>query len=280
MEEVIHVDLDAVLRQRLPRHYRYIPRFLIRAAERFIRQDGLNGLLESNAGRKGADFCRGVLADLDVGCDIIGEDNLPDASDCRKLFVCNHPLGALDGIIFIDYIARRYGEPLYFVVNDLLMAVEPLRPVFLPVNKHGGQSREAAAALEDAFAGPRPVIMFPAGMVSRRRGREISDLSWHTMFVNHAIKYGRDIVPAFFEGTNTIFFYRFARLRERLGIKFNIEMLRLPAEIFYSRGKRYRLYFGKTVPVSGLAGGSHARATADAVRRIVYSLPDSFRGKL
>lgn len=273
-DEVIRIDLDGVLRQRLPRHYRYIPGFLIRAAERFIRQDGLNRLLESNAGRTGAEFCRGMLSDLDISCDIIGEENLPGVADCRKLFVCNHPLGALDGVIFIDYIARRYGEPLYFVVNDLLMAVKPLTPVFLPINKHGRQSRDAAAAIEEAFAGTRPIIMFPAGMVSRRKGRVITDLRWHTMFVNHAIKYNRDIVPAFFEGTNTDFFYRCARFWERLGIKFNIEMLRLPAEMFHSCGKRYRLYFGKTILVSELRGGHEARTTAEAIRRIVYDLPE------
>ncbi|MBR6639738.1 MAG: glycerol acyltransferase, partial [Muribaculaceae bacterium] len=54
---VIKIDVDEVLRSRLPRHYRYIPRFVIRWIERTICQGQLNELLQSNAGKVDADFC-------------------------------------------------------------------------------------------------------------------------------------------------------------------------------------------------------------------------------
>lgn len=86
------IDVDAVLRARLPRHYRYIPRVAVRWLERFIRQDSLNALLDSNAGLRDAEFCAGVLRDLDVDYRVMGEELLPPVSDRRVTLVCNHPL--------------------------------------------------------------------------------------------------------------------------------------------------------------------------------------------
>lgn len=134
------IDVAAVVRSRLPGHSRFIPGFVLGWLERLIRQQELNDLLRSNAGLEGAEFCRGVLSDLDVTYNVIGEENMPDGADRRVVYVCNHPLGALDGIALIDMVARHHAcEPL-FVVNDLLMAVRPLERVFVPVNKFGSQS--------------------------------------------------------------------------------------------------------------------------------------------
>ncbi|MDE6489724.1 MAG: glycerol acyltransferase, partial [Muribaculaceae bacterium] len=213
------IDVDAVMRARLPRHYRYMPRIAVKWLERFIRQDGLNALLESNAGLRGADFCAGVLRDLDVEYRVSGEELLPPPTDRKVTLVSNHPLGALDGIALIDYVSRRYGGKVRFVVNDLLTAVEPLRDVFVPINKHGRQNRGDAAGVDEAFASDDPVLVFPAGMCSRRSGDGVRDLAWHKMFVNKSIEYRRTVIPLFFDGENSKFFYNFAKIRTALGIK-------------------------------------------------------------
>ena len=160
---VIKIDVDEVLRSRLPRHYCYIPRFVIRWIERTICQEQLNELLQSNAGKVDADFCNGVLKDLNISLDIKGSENLPPREKSRVVIVSNHPLGGLDGIALIDFFSRYYGGKIHFVVNDLLMAIKPLNGVFLPINKHGKQSRQSFQAIEDAFAGDNPIIIFPAG---------------------------------------------------------------------------------------------------------------------
>ncbi len=165
--DAMRIDLDGVLRQRLPRLSRFIPRFAVEWMKRTIRQDDLNRILEENAGLEGADFARGALKSLDIKVEARFEDRLPSPAERRVLYVSNHPLGGLDGLALIDYVQRRHGGNVYFVVNDLLSAVKPLESVFLPVNKFGRQNREAVKAVEDAFAGDDPVIMFPAGLVSR-----------------------------------------------------------------------------------------------------------------
>nr|MDE6126692.1 glycerol acyltransferase [Muribaculaceae bacterium] len=160
----IKLDVASVLRERAPRLSRLIPGGVVRWLERTICQDDMNRLLEENRGLTGADFCRGVLSSLEIGIDVRNADALPPKEDRRVVFVSNHPLGGLDGMALIDVVQAHYGGQVWFIVNDLLMAIKPLNDVFLPINKHGAQSRRAAAAIEEAFAGNDPVLIFPAGL--------------------------------------------------------------------------------------------------------------------
>jgi len=269
----IQIDVDKVIRQRLPRYYRFIPRWLIRWIEKTICQKELNSLLISNDGRRGCDFCHGVLDDLDVKCQVLNPHMLPPREDCRVIFVSNHPLGALDGIAYIDLLGKTYGPRLHFIVNDLLMAVESLRDVFLPINKHGRQDRLSSQAIDKAFAGDAPILIFPAGLCSRKGDDgKIADLKWQKMFVNKAIEYKRDIIPLYFDGRNSSFFYNFARLRTKLGLRLNIEMIYLPKEIFRARGSRFSFTVGQRIPYTTLQGGSRALAEAAGIRDKVYAL--------
>lgn len=267
----MQIDVASVLRARLPRHYRYIPKPLIRWVERTICQDQMNEMLRVNAGLRDADFCRGVLAHLGITWHARGHVDLL-ASTPRPLIVSNHPLGGLDGIVMIDFITRTCGPGMRFLVNDLLMAIEPLSGVFLPVNKHGSQSRSATAAIDAVFASDVPLVIFPAGLVSRRRQGSVADLTWRKMFVNKAIASGRPVIPVHFSGHNSSFFYTFANLREHLGLKFNIEMVYLPREVFRAAGSEFTISVGEPIPPSELRGGSAAAATAADIRAKVYEL--------
>lgn len=266
------IDIDKVLRERLPRYYRFIPRPLIAWMKHEVCQDGLNELITRADGLEGAEFCRSVLDYLRTDYTLHDAVRLPAPEDRHITYVSNHPLGGLDGMALIEMVTRHHGIEPYFIVNDLLMAVEPLRKVFVPVNKHGRQSRSDSLGVENAFASDRPVIVFPAGLVSRKgKGGKIADLRWRKSFVTLSRASGRDIVPLYFDGTNSSFFYSLAKARERLGLKFNYEMIRLPRELMLSRGKLYNIYVGDRIPSSRLHGASPEDLTL-AIRRIVYSL--------
>lgn len=271
--KAMRIDLDAVLRSRLPRGSRLVPRFVVNWLKRTICQDSLNEMLEVNRGKRGADFCRGVLDHLDIRVDVVGEENLPPADRRRVTIVSNHPLGGLDGMALIAWATERWGCDVKFIVNDLLMAIEPLSDVFVPINKHGGQSRRAIDGIDKAFEGDAPVIVFPAGLVSRMgKDGAIRDLEWQKMFVNKSARYGRDIIPIHFSGHNSSFFYKFARRRTRLGLKFNIEMIYLPREVFRNKGSRFKISIGTVIPASSLTPGAGASRQAAAIKDIVYSL--------
>lgn len=269
----MRIDLPAVLRAKLGKNARWVPRALVRRLERTICVNQLNELLEHNYPRRGADFCRGVFDDLDVTVRARGVENLPDPSHRRVIIASNHPLGGLDGMALIDFFTRYFGGKVHFLVNDLLMAVEPLSDVFVPINKHGAQSRDAMKRLDELFEGDDPILVFPAGLVSRLGANgEIKDLEWKKMFVNKAISSHRDIIPVHFSGHNSKFFYKFARRRKRIGLKFNVEMIYLPREVFRSRGKTFDITCGPIISRQTLKGGKDAAATAARIKEQVYSL--------
>lgn len=278
-DQTLQIDVDAVLRQRAPKYYRLIPKPLIRWLERTICQSEMNGFLQRHGHKRDAEFCHALVYDeLGISVDFAGTQNLPPTDMRRVLFVSNHPLGGLDGMILIDYLQRRYGGRLGFVVNDLLSAVKPLEGVFLPINKHGAQSRESVAAIDNFFASDDPMVMFPAGLVSRRQKKGIvKDLEWQKMFVTKARQSGRLIIPVHFCGENSPFFYKFAKFRKNIGLKFNIEMIYLPREVFRARGKRFEVVFGKPISPESFGKGMPAAEIAQKIKETVYELHNAQR---
>lgn len=273
--EPIKIDVDGIIRKRLPRHYRYIPRFLIRWVENIICQKRMNEMLVGLRGLYDADFCRGLLDQLRIQYEIKNAENLPPVEKKRFLLVSNHPLGALDGVVMIDYLTRLYGGKVKFVVNDLLLAISPLKGVFVPINKHGRQSRKASCDVDEAFASDDPVIVFPAGMCSRRQSDgSICDLEWRKMFVNKAVEHQRDIIPVYFNAQNSSFFYKFAKFRTRIGLKFNVEMILLPREMLNKEDARFEMVVGKPIEYQALKNGKYAKEQAAEIKELVYKLKE------
>jgi putative hemolysin len=241
--------------------------------ERIIKQDGLNKILTDMGDKKGVDAADIALADLNVSYNALDEGNIP--SEGRFIFASNHPLGGLDGMALISLIGHRYDGEIKFIVNDLLMAVKPFDNVFMPINKHGRQSREYAQEIEKQYNGDKQMITFPAGLCSRRlKGGKIGDLTWQKFVVSQAISSKRDIIPVLFDGRNSKFFYRFAKFREKLGIKFNIEMVLLPREMFKCSGQKFDVYFGKPIKWQDL-DSKNVRGEAERIRELVYTLKNT-----
>jgi putative hemolysin len=267
--EPMRIDVDKVLRERLPRHYRYIPRFAVRWLERTICQDRLNDILQQMAGKNSVEAATAALQEMDITIRATGLEQLPEG---RYMFVSNHPLGGLDGLALISLLGNRYDRKIKFLVNDLLMAVEPLRGVFLPVNKYGSQSRVAASQIDEALQSDNQFITFPAGLCSRMQDDgTIADLPWQKAAVAHAVNYNRDIVPVYFDAVNSRFFYRFAKWRKKLGIRFNIELIFLPKEMIKKSGSTLHAVIGTPIPWTSL-DGTHPKQEAARLRDIVYNI--------
>lgn len=264
------LNVGDVLKSKAPRYAKYLPRFVVKWFEHTICQDKLNDILDRFEGKIGVEFASAVIDDLNITLHINGVENIPHQG--RFIFASNHPLGALDGIALISYLGKRYDNNVKFLVNDILMNVEPLTNVFLPINKHGGQDRKAASIINDAFSGNDQIITFPAGLCSRNlKGSIIEDLQWKKGFITKSIEYRRDIIPIYFEGYNSRFFYRLGKIRRQLGLKINIEMIYLPSEIFKSRNKIYKIWFGKPISYKKFDSSKSALEWALDVRKAVYN---------
>ena len=273
---MLQIDLTGIIRNRVKGWKNLlIPDALLHSLEKVIHQDELNELLRVTYPKTGSDFAEALYERLNLRMEVAGTENIPAAG--RFIFASNHPLGGLDGIGIVKVLGGIYGdENIRVLVNDLLMHVEPLRTVFLPINKYGSQGREAAANINKAYESDRQIVVFPAGLVSRlQTDGTVRDLEWQKSFVQKAIKYKRDIILMHFEGLNRPRFYQTARWRKRLGLKINIEQALLPAELCAAHDKTFRISFMPPVSHTKLkqmaADGKSPAAIAEALRRMLYS---------
>jgi len=268
-EEVLQIDVQKVLESKNPSLAKTVPSFLINYLKRIIHQDEINELLRMNSHLKDAGFVRATLDYMKTTYRVYGSENIPVTG--RYIFVSNHPLGGLDGLVFMNELSKYYTN-IKFPVNDILMNIKNLSGFFLPVNKHGGQTREAIKQLEDVYTSDCQVLYFPAGLCSRKKKGVIKDLVWHKSFITKAVQHKRDVVPAFFSGKNSDFFYNLANIRAFLRIKGNIEMLYLPDEMFSQKGKDISLVFGRAIPWQTFDSSKSPSEWAEWVKSRSYEL--------
>lgn len=264
--DMFQIDVKEVLQQKAP-FLAKIPIF-VSWLKKTVHEEGINACLRSGGNVTGIAFAAAALDFFQARVEIRFTTRLDPQG--RYVFVANHPLGGLDGVALVKAIGDYFPE-LRFPVNDILLAIKRFQPVFIPINKLGGQSREGANQLEDAYLSrDQQVLMFPAGLVSRKIGGKIVDVKWQKNFIKKAIKHHRDIVPVHIEGRNSNRFYRIANWGKRLGFPI-IAMLYLPDEMFKQKNKTIRITVGEPIPYGNLNARS-AQDEADVIKQKVYEL--------
>ena len=267
----LKLDINAIIASKSERLAKCAPKFLIRWMKKIIHQDELNQILQYSNGTIDVEFADKVLQWLNVKSNVKFIDR--ESLDPRRkyIFVSNHPLGGLDGLTLISLFGKTFGN-IKFVVNDILMNVIPLRNIFVPVNKHGRMGKDYGQMIHDAYASDAQMLYFPAGLCSRLIKGEITDLEWKKNFIKQARKYNRDIVPIYFGGQNSKFFYRLAKIRKALGIKFNIEMIFLPDEMFKQKNSIFDVIIGKPIPISTIDTSKNLQQWCEEIREKCYEL--------
>lgn len=271
-----YIDLDNIIKSKAPGIYRRTPRFLINWLKRKVHVDELNEILRLYADKDGVDFMESVIGYFNLKLNVYGLDNLP--REGRFLFTSNHPLGGLDGICLSAIIGQKYDKKIRYQVNDLLMNIKNLRSIFIPINSVGHkQSKEYAQLINKAFLSDNQIVTFPAGICSRKQKGIIRDLEWKKNFIQKAIESKRDVVPIYFDGCNSKFFYRFANIRKTLGIKFNIEMLFLSDELFKQRNQTFSVVFGKPISYSIFDRSMSKAQWAEYIKEQSYDLAKTLK---
>ena len=271
------IDVEKVLFSKNPALAKTVPSFVINYLKKIVHQDELNELLKECGHLKDSEFIEAGLKFLNIRYKAYGQENIPERG--RYIFVSNHQLGGLDGLVFIHEISKHFRD-LKFPVNDILMNIENLSGIFLPVNKHGSQAKFAAAKIEEAYASDSQILYFPAGLCSRKKRGFIKDIEWHNSFITKAVQHKRDIIPAYFSGRNSNFFYNLSNLRNFIGIKANIEMLYLPDEMLRQKDKEIKLIFGKSIPWQTFDHAKSPSEWAEWVKSKSYDLQSDLMGKL
>lgn len=265
------INVQEVIRQKAPAIYRKIPGFVFPLLRKILHEKEINAFLYKEKDKVGVEFASAILEDFGCQVSLRGSENIE--KDKRYIFCANHPLGGLDGMALISQIGKIRPDVI-FPVNDMLLALPPLKPVFLPISKlhkNTGNRRN----LEEAFHGDNTLLYFPAGLCSRKQKGKIIDLEWKKTFVTQARNSGRDIVPVHISGRNSSFFYNLANLRTRLGLKANIEQIFLVNEMFKLRDQKICITIGKPIDHKSLHKDISDKEWAGRIKQHVYTLANN-----
>ena len=243
------IDVGEILRSKMGAKARFVPSPLVSWLKRIAHQDEVNKFLWDNRELVGTLWLEECVRYLDMTLEVEGEENLPPKDDGKLYtFVSNHPLGGIDGVALGSIIGRKYDDKFRYLVNDLLMNLPGLAPLCIPINKTGNQSRNFPAMVETGFKSDIHMLMFPAGLCSRRKKGIVRDLTWKKTFISKSVEYHRDVVPIHFGGQNSDFFYRLANFSDSYLKKVNVAMLFLVDEMYKNVHKKFRVKFGKPIP--------------------------------
>lgn len=242
------IDIDVILHEKMGEKSRYVPGFLVSWLKRIVHQDRVNAFLWESRDKSGVEWLEECVRYLDMTLEVKGRENLPSPNDGRLYtFVSNHPLGGEDGVALGAVIGRHYDGRFRYLVNDLLMNLPGLAPVCIPINKTGKQGRDFPRMVKAGFESRNHMLMFPAGICSRRHHGVIRDIPWSKTFISKSVEYQRDVVPIHFSGRNSGFFYRLANFSDRF-LPFNLAMLFLVDEMYKNVHKTFQITIGKPIP--------------------------------
>lgn len=271
MSDKKFIVIREVIAKKNPKLLKWLPGFVLSYIERIVHEDDINEVMCNIGHLDGLEFVDALITqELKVNVELKGVENIP--LEGGAVFASNHPLGGLDGIAFMHALGK-YRKDIKFLVNDILMNIKNLGPLFIPINKHGGQAREAMRVIDETYDSDQAMLVFPAGLVSRKRKNGvIKDLEWKKSFISKAKKYKKDVIPVYIDGHNSDFFYNLARFRKNIGIAANVEMFYLADEMFAQRGKKVTIVIGKPISYTHFDNTKTEQEWAEEFKEIVYAM--------
>lgn len=265
------IDVKNIFEKKNPTLAKLIPNFIYNYIRKVVHEDRANRILFENKDKYGLDFVRASLKDIDADIQVFGLENIPTKG--KHTLISNHPLGGLDGVAIMD-IVGRVRKDFFFLANDILLMLPNLKPVLVPVNKHGS-NLEYRQVLNKSFSEENIILIFPSGMVSRKIDGKIQDLVWKYSFLTQSKRNQRDIIPVLIDAHNSNKFYNIGLWRKKLGIKANIEMFFLVDEMFNFGGKKMKVYIGKPISYKQIDNRYSIKDWAMIYRKYIYSLKDN-----
>ncbi len=263
------INIKEVFTAKNPALARVMPGFVYRLIHSLLELDFINNLIVRHGHHLGIEFINKVVEEFNVTIKYHGLDNVPETG--RFIVASNHPLGGFDGMLLLKAVDEKLGNAK-FLTNDILLNIPQLKPLFVPINKHGGHSRDVAKALSETYNSDAQILIFPAGLASRKIKGKVTDLEWKKHFISKAIRYKRDVIPVFVAGRNSKRFYRVANFRKFFRIKWNLEMFLLPGETVRHRNTDVNIFFGKPIPYTTFNSTKTHQQWAEWVKEKTYRL--------
>lgn len=267
------IDVEKVIAEKNPKLLKWVPGFLLRYIKRILHQKEVNEFMAKHGHLRNLHFIDKVLSEFNTKVETRGLENIPEHGGF--ILSSNHPLGGFDGLALMQAVSHKRKD-IRFLVNDILLSFGTMDDLFVPINKHGSQ--HSLGKIEEAYRSENAVLIFPAGLVSRKQEGLVRDLEWKKSFIAKSLQYHKSIVPTFIDGKNSKFFYNLALWRKRLGIKANVEMFYLMDEMYKQRNKTITITFDKPVPSTVFDNTKTHKEWAALMKEHVYSLGEGKPG--
>jgi len=263
------IDINKILKDKNPKLEKWMPGFIINYLKRIFHQDEINKVLHETKDLKNFVFCNELIKRFNLKFESEGLENIPKKGGV--IFAINHPLGGFDAL-GLAYEISKIRPDVKFMVNDVMMNFSNVEDFMVGVNKHGAKTKDSVNQLNELFASDNAVLIFPAGLVSRKTNGSVVDSEWKKTFVVRAKKFQRNIVPIHITGELSNFFYGLSNFRKKIGIKANIEMMYLANETFKLKNKTFNITIGKPINYKMFDKSKTDLAWAAEVKNMVYDL--------
>lgn len=263
------IDIKKVISDKNPKLLKRIPGFIVRYLQRILHEKDVNQFVHDHKDDSPIEFCLSVMKKFNIQVTVTGIENIP--TEGGAILACNHPLGGMDAMALVTVLHEKRPD-IKFIVNDVLLHLENLQPIFVGVNKYGANATDSLKKVDETFQGDDLLCIFPAGLVSRKIKRNIRDLNWKKTFISRSKKYEKQIIPIYIDGKLSRFFYNLYNIRKMVGIKANIEMLYLVNELYKQHNKHIDIYIGTPIFAEQLDASKNYQEWADHIQNEVYNL--------
>ena len=149
----------------------------------------INKIYQELVDLHGLDFVQAFVERMEVEVEWEGNGLKKIPSEGGYITVSNHPFGAWDAILLLNWLARERDD--YKVMANLMLEkVDPIKDYLITVNpfEDSGNANNVSSlkrAVEHLQAG-HPLGLFPAGEVStfQPKFRTVSDREWQETAIN------------------------------------------------------------------------------------------------
>jgi putative hemolysin len=212
----------------------------------YLRLGKINRLFDGAADYQGREFADHLIENMGITIDVSPEqlENIP--KEGGFVVVSNHPFGGIEGVMLLSAIAKVRPD-FKLMANFILAHIPNLKECFFSVNpfEKNPEWKSSVGGIKGAIqhiAEGNGLGVFPAGEVSRYHGHDYpEDLPWATSIARIIKNANVPVIPVFWEGRNSKWFYLVDKIHPMLGTA------RLTKELINKHDQCFNLQIGKPI---------------------------------
>lgn len=266
--------VDTLIEERAPHlssgPYWPLLRPLLYAVLNYAKARGMADAMGPMGGREALDYVSRLLS---VHVEMTGLERLPASGPF--LILANHPTGITDGVAVYDALKTVRPDTLFYANSDAHRVCAQFDEVLIPVEwvahkRTRERTRLTLKMTEQAFDEGRPIMIFPAGRLARKRNGVLTDPEWMPTAMSLARKYKVPVAPVHVAGPYAFWFHTFGAFSAEL------RDITLFHELLNKAGKTYDLTFGPLISheTLGADAASATRRVKHYVERVLPHAPD------